>query len=125
MADQKPGSRATLTLSGKGGKRTPAAPGKPQKAPTPNPPPRPKGPAYTPPKAHEPFMERFWLVMRSNGQRPKVRQPTLEAAQEEARRIAANRPGVDMWVIECRTVETVCAAVSASTAAPAIEGGMP
>jgi hypothetical protein len=47
------------------------------------------------------------MVMRSTGHRPKVRHLTLEAAQEEARRIAANNPGTDIWVIECRTVETV------------------
>jgi hypothetical protein len=31
---------------------------------------------------------------------------TIEAAQEEARRIAGNNPGTDAWVTACRTVET-------------------
>jgi hypothetical protein len=47
------------------------------------------------------------MVMRSTGRRPKVRHLTLEAAQEEARQIADNNPGLDVWVIQCRTVETV------------------
>jgi hypothetical protein len=60
-----------------------------------------------PPKVHEPLMERFWMVMRSNGNRPRVRHLTLQQAQDEARRLAANNPGTDVWVIECRTVETI------------------
>jgi hypothetical protein len=47
---------------------------------------------------------------RRRGRRPKVRHLTLEAAKEEARRIAADTPGADVWVIDCRTVETVRAA---------------
>jgi hypothetical protein len=52
-------------------------------------------------------MAAFWMVMRSNGSRPRVRHATLQEAQDEARRIAANNPGVDVWVIECATVETI------------------
>jgi hypothetical protein len=55
-------------------------------------------------------MAAFWMVMRSNGTRPRVRHASLPEAQEEAKRIAANNPGADVWVIECRTVETVQAA---------------
>jgi hypothetical protein len=68
----------------------------------------------SPPRTQEPFLERFWMVMRSNGRRPKVRHLTLEEAREEAQRIAANNPVCDCWVIECRTVETVTA--------PTVEG---
>jgi hypothetical protein len=69
------------------------------KPPAPKPPPKPKGPAYTPPRALEPFIERFWMVMRASGRRPKVRHLMLVEAQEEARRIAANNPGVAVWVL--------------------------
>jgi hypothetical protein len=48
--------------------------------------------------------------MRSSGQRPKRRHPTLESAQEEARRVAALSLGVDVWIIACETVGTVRAA---------------
>jgi hypothetical protein len=98
--------RPVLTLKGRK-KAAPAAPEKPQRPAAPKAPPKLKGPAYTPPKALEPFLERFWLVMRSSGRRPKFRHLTLEAAQEEAGRIAANCAGVDVWVIEARTVQTV------------------
>jgi hypothetical protein len=105
------GGKPLLTLKGKGGKQAaPGAPEKPQQPRKPAPPPKPArvpGPSYTPPKAHEPMLERFWLVMRSNGRRPKVRHLTLQAAQDEARRIAANNPDSQVWVIECHTVETV------------------
>jgi hypothetical protein len=59
----------------------------------------------------------FFMVMRSNGQRPKVRHLTLQSAQDEARRIAANNPGSDVWVIESKTVETFTA--------PAVDGNAP
>jgi hypothetical protein len=115
------GGKPLLTLKPKGGKNAaPGAPGKPQKASAPKSPPRPpkpKGPAYTPPRTHEPFLERFWMVMRSNGHRPKVRHLTLQEAQQEAQRVAANNPGSDCWVIECKTVETVTA--------PSVEGNAP
>jgi hypothetical protein len=54
-------------------------------------------------------MAQFWMVMRDSGQRPRVRHPTLEAAQDEARRIAVANPGADVWVIACTTVETIAA----------------
>jgi hypothetical protein len=95
--------RQVLTLKGKG---APKAQEKPAKPPAPKPPPKPKGPAYTPPRACEPYLAAFWMVMRSTGRRPQVRHLTLAEAQDEARRIAANNPGCDVWVIECRTVET-------------------
>jgi hypothetical protein len=102
-----PGGKPLLTLKPKGGKQaTPRPQEKPAKPSAQKPPPRPKGPAYTPPRTLEPFLERFWMVMRSTGRRPKVRHATLQEAQEEARRIAADNPGADVWVIECRTVET-------------------
>jgi hypothetical protein len=47
------------------------------------------------------------MVMRSTGKRPQARHVSFDAAQDEARRIAANSPGTDVWVIECQTVETV------------------
>jgi hypothetical protein len=50
-------------------------------------------------------MERFWMVMRASRRRPKVHM-TLQEAQEEARRIAANNPGTDIWVIRCETIAT-------------------
>jgi hypothetical protein len=58
--------------------------------------------------------------MRSNGRRPKVRHAIFAEAQEEARRVAANYPPglVDVWVVECRTVDTV-----KSTGSPALDGG--
>jgi hypothetical protein len=100
--------RPVLSLKPKGGKQaTPGAAEAPEKPQAPRQPPRVPGPAYTPPHAHEPFLEHFWLVMRSNGRRPKVRHLTLEEAREEAQRIAAKNPACDCWVIECRTVETV------------------
>jgi hypothetical protein len=114
---KKPGGRSTLTLKGKGGKQAPGAPEKAQQPRKPAAPPKPKGPAYTPQKAHEPPLERFWLVMRSNGRRPKMRHLTLQAAQEEAARVSANNPGGSVWVIECRTVGTV--------RAPAVDGNAP
>ena len=73
--------RPTLTLKGKGSKPPPAAAGAPQKPakpPKPQPAPKPKGPAYTPPRQPQERMERFWMVMRSSGRRPKVRHATLE-----------------------------------------------
>jgi hypothetical protein len=107
VSDPKKPGRQVLTLKGKGAKKpTPGAPEKPAKPSAPKPPPKPKGPAYTPPKALEPYLASFYTVMRANGRRPKVRHLTLVEAQEEARRIAGNNPGTDVWVIECRTVET-------------------
>jgi hypothetical protein len=47
------------------------------------------------------------MVMRASGRRPKVRHLKLADAQAEARRIAANNPGLDIWVLEVRTVETI------------------
>jgi hypothetical protein len=112
---KKPGRRSTLTLTDKGGKlAAPGAPEKPQQPRKLPAPPRPRGPTYTPPGTHEPFLERFWLVKRSNGRRPKMRQLMVEAAQEEAARVSVNNPGADVWVIECRIIETF--------KAPAIEG---
>jgi hypothetical protein len=35
-----------------------------------------------------------------------VRHATVQEAQAEARRIAVNNPGLDVWVIECATIET-------------------
>jgi hypothetical protein len=71
MIDQKKPGRRTLILKGKGSKQAaPGAPEKPQAPTKPTPASRPKGPPYTPPKAHEPLLKRFWLVMRSNGRRP-------------------------------------------------------
>jgi hypothetical protein len=121
------GGKPLLTLKPKGGKQVaPRAQEKPSKPPAPNPPPRPKGPAYTPPKAHEPLLERFWLVMRSNGQRPKVRHLPLQQAQDEAQRVAANNPSTDVWVIRCETVETVSvdATVAADMPQPASPTGV-
>jgi hypothetical protein len=45
--------------------------------------------------------------MRNNGSRPRVRHATLPEAHDEARRIAANNPGAEVWVIECQTAQTV------------------
>jgi hypothetical protein len=96
VTDPKKPGRQVLTLKGKGSSTPPE---KPAKAPAP----KSKGPAYTAPKALEPYLASFYMVMRSSGRRPKVRHLTLADAQEEARRIAANNPD---RVIECRTVET-------------------
>jgi hypothetical protein len=115
VTDPKKPGRQVLTLKGKGGKDAPKPPDRPAKAPAPKPPPKPKGPAYTPPRALEPYIERFWMVMRSTGRRPQVRHLTLVEAQEEAQRIAANNPGTPIWVIECRTVETVSAPTQAGS----------
>jgi hypothetical protein len=46
------------------------------------------------------------MVMRASNRRPKVRHLTLQEAQDEARRVAANNAGADVWVIECATIET-------------------
>ena len=81
---------------------------------------RPKG-EPTPPTPLRPkasYLRRFWLVMRSTGRRPKKRHTSLEEAQEEARRIAAQYPAgspVEVWVIECSTVETITAPLAAPT----------
>lgn len=91
---------------------------KPQKSTPAELPKKPKGPAYTPPKAPEPYMERFWLVMRASGKRPKARHASLELAQQEAQRIAAAAPGQDVWVIEARTIETINRRRGASTPEP-------
>ena len=69
--------------------------------------PKLKGPAYTPPRQPVPRMDRFWLVMRDSGRRPRVRHASLEEARQEAQRIAARCPGAQVWVIECQTVETI------------------
>jgi hypothetical protein len=113
MTDDKKPQRPTLTLKGKGGKgASPAskpaagAQEKPAEPPEVKAPPRVKGLAYTPPKAHEPHLPVFWMVMRSNGRRPQVRHLTLDQAVEEAQRIAGNNPAADVWVLECRTVAT-------------------
>jgi hypothetical protein len=37
-------------------------------------------------------MASFYMVMRANGRRPKVRHATPQEAQAEAQRIAANSP---------------------------------
>jgi hypothetical protein len=42
----------------------------------------------------------------------------LADAQDEARRIAANNPGTDVWVIACETVATVRSASAAAASAP-------
>lgn len=118
----EPPKRPTLTLEPKA-----AATGKaqdapertdkaPLQAPALQPAARPPGPAYTAPRAPAPYLEHFWLVMRDSGRRPKARHETLEAAQEEARRIAAACPGAAVWVIEARTVETVRGEAVASVA---------
>jgi hypothetical protein len=79
---KRPGGQV-LTLKPKG------APKPQEKASTPpRHPRRPKRPAYTPPRACEPSLARFWMVMRSTGRRPQIRHLTLEATHEEARRIA-------------------------------------
>jgi hypothetical protein len=53
--------------------------------------------------------------MRSTGNRPKARHTTLQEAQEEAQRIAAQaRRPCEVWVIECKTVKTVRAALAAT-----------
>jgi hypothetical protein len=60
--------------------------------------------------------------MRSTGRRPRERHLTLQAAQEEAKRLAAGNPLAEVWVLECRTVEThraeVAEAPSDSAATP-------
>jgi hypothetical protein len=119
VTDPKKPGRPTLTLKPKGGKL--AAPGpqeKPVKAPAPKPPAKPKGPAITPPRGREPYLQRFWMVMRNSGQRPKVRHAALAAAQEEARRIAAQYPvgtSVEVWILECTTIETAPASGRAAS----------
>jgi hypothetical protein len=140
-----PGGRPVLGLprkpqggpaapGGKGAGKPPAPPGKapakPQKPPLTKPAPgqqcrlcgqffRGKGPPQTPspPRPPEAFMAVSFMVMRANGQRPRVRHATLAEAQEEARRIAQASPGADVWILECRTVET------RTTATPAQTGG--
>jgi hypothetical protein len=96
-----PPKRQTLTLKRNGIPPAPSGPpgskgaGKPPKPPQkPLEPPAPstqcklcgqfyRGKAPVPPtqpKTTAPYIEHFWLVMRSSGQRPKRRHPTLESA---------------------------------------------
>jgi hypothetical protein len=111
VSNTKKPRRPLLTLKGRLVKHTPKPPGKDSKPLEPKAPPKPKGPAYTPPRQPVERLERFWLVMRDNGRRPKARHESLASAQEEARRIAATCPGAQVWVIECLTVETVAGGV--------------
>jgi hypothetical protein len=99
--------RPTLTLEGKGKPATAKSPQKPQAPNTPPPSRKPRGPSYTPPRQPVARMDAFWLVMRESGRRPKVRHATLDEARTEAQRIASNCRGASVWVIECRTIETV------------------
>jgi hypothetical protein len=93
-----------ITLKGRGAPKPPEKSSKPKAPPKA---PRVRGPAYTPPRACEPYLEHFWFVMRASGRRPKVRHLTLVEAKEEARRIAHACPGTDVWILEVRTLETL------------------
>jgi hypothetical protein len=104
MNDSKKPSRPKLTLKDKGGGKPQEKPQQPQGS---QPPTKPKGSAYTPPRLPAQPMDHFWMVMRDSGSRPKVRHATLQDAQQEASRIAAAYPGSQVWVIECRRVQTI------------------
>jgi hypothetical protein len=114
---KKPGCLPTLTLKGKSGKPVPKAAQKPAKQ---KPAPKPKGPAYTPPRQPVERMDVFWMVYRDNGRRPRARHSTLEGARFEAQRIAAQSPGAQVWVIRCEMIET-----HSTPALPAPTGSAP
>lgn len=71
------------------------------------------GPAASAPRPPQEFMAICWMVMRSTGRRPQVRHQTLDEAQVEAARIAASSPGIEVWILEARTIDTVQAPVAA------------
>lgn len=45
---------------------------------------------------------RFWMVFNDSatGRAPTWKHPTLEAAQQEAERLATEKPGIRFWVLE-------------------------
>jgi hypothetical protein len=53
------------------------------------------------------YEARFWLVQNPKGLNPKFRHATYQAAQAEARRLAALNPGQTFIVLQsCETVTT-------------------